>query len=102
MLGSALARRPGMTWVQPTINFLSDVAAMLERVPTAYNERIYGPEWRAWTDPAVPEELAPTTLLLDRHLGTPIEHKPAVIVDGEATTYGALAKRVAEVSAGRR
>jgi len=75
-------------------------AAMLERVPTAYDDHIYGPEWRAWTDPEIPEELAPTTLLLDRHLGTPVEHKTAVIVDGEPTSYGALAKRVAEVSAG--
>jgi benzoate-CoA ligase len=73
---------------------------MLERVPTAYDDRIYGPDWRAWVDPELPDELAPTTLLLERHLGTPTEHKPAVIVDGVATSYGALASLVAAVSAG--
>jgi len=77
-------------------------AAMLDRLPTRYDDKIYGPDWRAWVDPDVPEEFAPTTLLLDRHLGTPVEHKPAVIVDGEATTYGALATLVAGVSAGLR
>jgi benzoate-CoA ligase len=73
---------------------------MLERAPTAYDEKIYGADWRAWVDPHVPDEIAPTTLLLDRHLDTPIAHKPAVIVDGEATSYRALAKRVADMSAG--
>ena len=73
---------------------------MLERAPTAYDDRIYGADWRAWADPEVPDEFAPTTLLLDRHLGTPVEHKPAVIVDGEATSYGALTRLVAAVSAG--
>ena len=73
---------------------------MLERVPTGYDDRIYGPDWRAWVDPEVPDDIAPTELLLDHHLGTPVEHKAAVIVDGEATSYGALAKLVAAVSAG--
>ena len=73
---------------------------MLERVPTNYDDRIYGPDWRAWVDADVPDDIAPTALLLDRHLGTPVEHKTAVIVDGKATSYGALAKLVAAVSAG--
>jgi benzoate-CoA ligase len=73
---------------------------MLERVPTPYDDRIYGPDWRAWIDPEVPDEIAPTSLLLDRHLGTPVEHKAALIVDGEAISYGELAQRVAAVSAG--
>src|SRR6202521_2195340 len=73
---------------------------MLERAPTAYDEKIYGADWRAWVDPHVRDEIAPTTLLLDRHLDTPIAHKAAVIVDGEATSYRALAKRVADMSAG--
>jgi len=71
---------------------------MLKRVPTAFDDRIYGPDWRAWVDPEVPDEIAPTALLLDRHLGTPVEHKTALIVDGEAITYGALARLVATVS----
>ena len=73
---------------------------MLERVPTAYDDRIYGLDWRAWGDPEVPDEITPTALLVDRHLSTPVEHKAAVIVDGEATSYGALARLVAAVSAG--
>src|SRR5216683_7618207 len=73
---------------------------MLERAPTAYDDRIYGPDWRAWVDPEVPDEIAPTALLLDRHLGTPVEHKAALIVDGKAITYGALARLVAAVSTG--
>ncbi len=73
---------------------------MLKRAPTPYDDRIYGPDWRAWIDPEVPDEIAPTSLLLDRHLGTPLEHKAALIVDGEAISYGELARRVAAVSAG--
>src|SRR5260221_2988146 len=71
---------------------------MLRRVPTAFDDRIYGPAWHAWIDPQVPDEIAPTAVLLDRHLGTPVEHKTALIVDGEAVTYGALARLVATVS----
>jgi benzoate-CoA ligase len=85
---------------EPIVELLREFAAMLDRVPTPYDDRIYGPEWRAWVDPEVRDEISPTTLLLDRHLGTPIEHKAAVVVDGEATTYGELARRVADVSAG--
>jgi benzoate-CoA ligase len=73
---------------------------MLERKPTAFDDKIHGADWRAWVDPEIPDAIAPTTLLLDRHLGTPVEHKTAVIVDGEATSYGALTKLVAAVSAG--
>jgi benzoate-CoA ligase len=73
---------------------------MLERVPSPYDDRIYGPDWRAWIDPQVPDEMAPVALLLDRHLGTPVEHKAALIVDGQAISYGELARLVAAVSAG--
>ena len=73
---------------------------MLSRAPTAYDDKIYSADWRAFTDPEMPETIAPTAILLDRHLGTPVEHKAAVIVDGEPVSYGALARRVAEVSAG--
>jgi len=73
---------------------------MLHRAPTAYDDRIYGPDWRDWVDPEVPDEIEPTALLLDRHLGTPVGHKTALIVDGEAITYEALAQLVAAVSAG--
>jgi benzoate-CoA ligase len=75
---------------------------MLQRAPTAFDDKIYGADWRAWNDPEVPEEFAPTALLLDRHLGTPVAHKPAVIIDGEPTSYAALAQRVSDVAAGLR
>ncbi|HLK80664.1 MAG TPA: AMP-binding protein [Xanthobacteraceae bacterium] len=71
---------------------------MLERVPTAFDDRIYGADWRAWIDPEVPDEIAPTTLLLDRHLGTPVERKAALIVDGAPISYGELTRLVATVS----
>jgi benzoate-CoA ligase family protein len=78
----------------------NDGLAMLSRSPTAYDDKIYSADWRAFVDPEMPETIVPTAILLDRHLGTPVEHKAAVIVDGEPVSYGALAKRVEEVSAG--
>src|SRR5207245_4266019 len=72
----------------------------LHRAPTADDDRIYGHDWRDWVDPEVPDEIEPPALLLDRHLGTPVGHKTALIVDGEAITYEALAQLVAAVSAG--
>ncbi len=44
--------------------------------------------------------IAPTALLIDRHLGTSIEHKAALVVDGVPVSYRELAERVATVSAG--
>jgi benzoate-CoA ligase len=73
---------------------------MLSRSPTAYDDKIYSADWRAWMDPGLPDAIAPTAILLDRHLGTPVEHKVAVIVDDVPVSYGALARRVAAVSAG--
>jgi benzoate-CoA ligase len=73
---------------------------MLDRPPTAYDEKIYTADWRAYADPAMPETIAPTALLIDRHLGTPVEHKTALVVDGEPVSYRELAARVATVSAG--
>jgi benzoate-CoA ligase family protein len=73
---------------------------MLTRPPTAYDDRIYNSDWRAYADPAMPETIAPTALLIDRHLGTPIENKAALLVDGVPVSYRELAERVAAVSAG--
>ena len=73
---------------------------MLSRLPTAYDDKIYSADWRAWSDPEVPDTVTPVGVLLDRHLGTPVEHKAALVVDGEPVSYGALAARVAAVSAG--
>lgn len=58
----------------------------------AGSDRIYGPEWRGWTDPEVPETFNPTTLLLDKHVGTPAA-KTALIVDDAEFSYGALLAR---------
>ncbi len=73
---------------------------MLSRQPTACDDKIYSADWRAFVDPAVPDSIQPTVLLLDRHLGTPVEHKPALIADDLPVSYGALARRVADASAG--
>jgi acyl-coenzyme A synthetase/AMP-(fatty) acid ligase len=73
---------------------------MLSRAPTAYDDKIYSADWRAWIDPELPNAIAPTAILLDRHLGTPVEHKTAVLVDDVPVSYGALARCVAAVSAG--
>jgi benzoate-CoA ligase len=78
----------------------NDGHAMLSRAPTAYDDKIYSADWRAFVDPEMPETIAPAAILLDRHLGTPVAHKAAIIVDGEAVSYAALARRVADVSAG--
>ena len=67
---------------------------MLDRTPTPHDDKIYTPQWRAWRDPEVPEWLDPIELLIGRHLGTPVEAKPALIADGEAVTYGALSRLV--------
>jgi benzoate-CoA ligase len=73
---------------------------MLTRPPTAYDDKIYTTDWRGYADPAVPEMIAPTALLIDRHLGTPVEHKAALVVDGVPVSYSELAERVGTVSAG--
>jgi benzoate-CoA ligase family protein len=73
---------------------------MLTRPPTAYDDKIYNSDWRAYVDPTMPETIAPTALLIDRHLGTSIEHKAALLVDGVPVSYRELAERVAAVSAG--
>jgi benzoate-CoA ligase family protein len=73
---------------------------MLTRPPTAYDDKIYTTDWRAYADPAMPETIAPTALLIDRHLGTPVEHKTALLVDGVPVNYRELAERVAAVSSG--
>ena len=52
-----------------------------------YRDRIYTDEWRAWSDPEVPEYFNPTTVLLDRHMGTPKATATALIVDEESYSY---------------
>jgi acyl-coenzyme A synthetase/AMP-(fatty) acid ligase len=62
----------------------------IERKPTPYDDKIHTPDWRAWRDPDIPEWIDPIQTLLGRHLGTPTEHKPALIADGATVSYGEL------------
>lgn len=66
----------------------------LDRTPTAYDDRIYTPDWRAWKDADVPDWFDPIDKLIGRHLGTPIEHKTAIVADGQSVTYGELLKLI--------
>jgi len=63
-------------------------------------ERIYGPDWRAWRDPEVPETFSPTSVLLDKHLGTPVADKTALIVDDARHSYRALHEAVCRAARG--
>lgn len=63
---------------------------------------IYSDEWKAWTDPEVPEFLCPTELLLDRHVEGGLRDKTALVVDDVATTYGELLREVCRVANGLR
>lgn len=65
-----------------------------------WRARIYGPEWRAWKDPDVPETFNPTTLLLDKHLGTPAADKCALAVDDADYSYADLLAHVCRAAHG--
>lgn len=71
----------------------------LERPATSFDDRIYGPDWRAWQDPPVPPTLLPTELLLEQHLPAHAG-RTALIADGVAVSYGALHALVQRVAAG--
>jgi benzoate-CoA ligase len=66
----------------------------IDRAPTPYDDGIYSADWRAWRDPSVPDWIDPLDTLIGRHLGTPIEDKPALIADGVPISYGALRQLV--------
>jgi benzoate-CoA ligase len=67
---------------------------VLDRTPTAYDDRIYGPDWRAWKAAEVPDWFDPVDKLIGRHVGTPAEGKTAIIADGQSVTYGELLKLI--------
>jgi benzoate-CoA ligase len=67
---------------------------LIERAPTPYDDKIYGPDWRAWRDPDIPEQIDPIAALIRKHLGTPTADKTAIVADGEAVSYRELANRV--------
>lgn len=65
-----------------------------------YRDLIYSDDWRGWTDPEPPEYFNPTHLLLDRHMGTPIADKTALIVDQDAYSYAEFLSHVCRAAAG--
>ena len=73
---------------------------MMDGGDTGWRNRIYGPDWRAYRDPEVPEYFNPTTLLLDRNAGGATARKTALIVDGDAYDYAALLRHVCRAAAG--
>ncbi len=73
---------------------------MTELTVEEYRELVYSQAWHAWQDPEVPEWVDPVHAVLDKHLGTPTEHKIAVISDGEKVSYVALSTLAARVHAG--
>ena len=73
---------------------------MTELTLEQYRKLIYSRDWRDYRDPDVPEWIDPVGCILERHIGTPIEHKAALIADNEAITYGDLVRQVHRVHAG--
>ena len=73
---------------------------MTELTLEQYRNLIYTKAWREYRDPEIPEWVDPVHEVLDRHLGTPIEGKAAVIADGQAVSYGELARMARRVQAG--
>ena len=73
---------------------------MTELTVEQYRELIYSKDWLAFRDPEIPEWIDPVAQILERHLGTAIEHKPALIVDDASVSYGALMLLVRRTHAG--
>ena len=73
---------------------------MTELTVEQYRDLIYSKDWLAYQDPEIPEYIDPVGQILERHIGTAIEGKAALIADGETVTYGALVRLVQRVQAG--
>ena len=73
---------------------------MTELTVEAYAKLVYSKAWHEWKDPDIPEWIDPVHQILERHLGTPIEGKAALIADGVAVSYGELAQLARRVHAG--
>ena len=65
-----------------------------------YRDLIYSEDWRAWKDPEIPEYFNPTTILLDKHLGTAKASATALIVDDEQYSYESFVAFVCRASNG--
>jgi benzoate-CoA ligase len=73
---------------------------MSELTLEAYRDLIYTKDWQDWRDPEFPEWIDPVGQILERHLGTPIERKAAVIADGRSVSYAELAGMARRAHAG--
>jgi benzoate-CoA ligase len=67
---------------------------LLNRAPTSYDDRIFSEDWHLWRDPNVPERFDPAGWLIDRHLGTPIAGKAAIVCNDDSVSYADLSGRV--------
>jgi benzoate-CoA ligase len=65
-----------------------------------YRDRIYSADWKAYKDPAVPEYVSPTAVLLDKHMDTPAAAKTGLIVDTDGYSYETLLRHVCRAAAG--
>lgn len=73
---------------------------MAELTVEEYRKLIYTKAWQAWRDPEIPDWIDPVTAILDKHIGTAIESKTAVIADGEHVSYRDLVRMTRQVRAG--
>ena len=51
---------------------------MAELTVEAYRNLVYSKAWQAYRDPEIPEWIDPVWQILERHLGTAVESKPAI------------------------
>ncbi|MDA1325832.1 MAG: benzoate-CoA ligase family protein [Proteobacteria bacterium] len=65
-----------------------------------YRDLIYSDEWRAWEDPEIPEYFNPTSILLDKHLGTAKASAIALIVDDDRYSYESFLAHVCRAANG--
>lgn len=65
-----------------------------------YRDLIYSDEWRAWEDPEIPENFNPTSVLLDKHLGTDKASATALIVDDGQYSYESFLAHVCRAANG--
>ena len=70
------------------------MSSLLIRQPTVCDDRIYGPDWRRWRDPEIPDRIEPVSWLLDRHHGTPVADKTALLCGDDRITYADLPVRI--------
>ncbi|HWD58138.1 MAG TPA: hypothetical protein VG308_07675 [Stellaceae bacterium] len=70
------------------------MSSLLFRKPTSCDDRIYGPDWRHWRDPEIPDRIEPVSWLLDRHRGASVANKVALQCGEDRLTYAELPDRI--------